>query len=50
MCVGGVRVRGSFFFNIIFVLCCVAFGFLRNDLILAAQVSLDLNMTCSGWY
>lgn len=50
MCVGGSKGERKFFFSIIFVLCCVAFGFLRNDLILAAQVGLDLNMTCPGWY
>lgn len=49
MC-GEVGVRGSFFSNIVFVLCCVSFGFLKNDLILAAKVGLKLNMTCPGWY
>lgn len=48
---GGNRGERKFFFsNIVFVLCCVAFGFLKNNLIFAAQVGLKLNMTRPGYY
>lgn len=50
MCGGSRGERKFFFSNIVFVLCCVAFRFLKNDLILAAKVGLKLNMTCPGWY